>query len=209
MSGPRTMPPFNAYSWRELIHRLSPDCRLSPPIQCETTSCGVGTADTNSDLSIEAFVAQLETVPWFSELGQPGPADAEATRIFSWDEWPGPEDPSVNELALGQQALYDGLLETAGEKRQEFLALWDRIQETVFRAARTRVPYDPEEDCYHGPTAALWQAAWTAGLIGWCLYVGQPVPGDLREQWQWYLAGHWPAGYSWLSDDKPGPLLVY
>src|SRR4051794_12762825 len=101
-------------------------------------------------------------------------------------------------------------MEHSGRSRDRLSALWDKIHKTVFAAATTKVPYDPGQDAWHAPTTAIWMAASAAGLIGFCLATPWPVPSDLQEEWGWYLAGHWPCGYSSLkADDNPGPLLVF
>jgi hypothetical protein len=82
------------------------------------------------------------------------------------------------------------------------------IHAAVLRAAASRVPYDPTEDYYHAPNAAVWEAAWTAGLVGLCLQTGRPIPPELREVWSWFARGHWPFGYAWLRDEC-GPRFVY
>ena len=159
--------------------------------------------------TVEDFLAQLAAVPWFSNIGRPTPPDAGVKRIFAWEEWPGPEkDPAITELHLQHQALFDAIMVDAGEQRAARAELWDRIHAAVFRAAASRVPYDPKQDAWHGPTMAVWQAAWTAGLVGLCLQSGRPVPPEIQEQWLWFARGHWPSGYDSFSDE-PGPLLVY
>ncbi|MFN3652284.1 MAG: hypothetical protein ACK47B_22120 [Armatimonadota bacterium] len=69
------------------------------------------------------------------------------------------------------------------------------------------MPYDPEQDCFHAPTQAVWHAAWTAGLVALCCFLGQPVPPELASQWHWFSEGHWPCG--WVGDFPQGTLLVY
>ena len=160
--------------------------------------------------SVEDFLAKVESLPWFRNLGQPNPSDSRVKRIYRWEDWPGPEEPSVSELAFRQQALYDDLMRAAGEDREQLSAFWDRIHTVVFRVAAPAVPYDPQQDTWHAPTAAVWQAAWTAGLMGLCLQVRRPIPPDLLEQWEWFVRGHWPAGYASVSaDGRLGLLLVY
>jgi hypothetical protein len=79
------------------------------------------------------------------------------------------------------------------------------------------VPFDPAQDAWHGPTLCVWQAAYAAGLIMCVLGSGWPVPEDLAEEWNWYLAGHWPAGLAGYPGGGPSRnrltfprrLLVY
>ena len=158
--------------------------------------------------TLDDFLAQLEAVPWFSNISRATLADARVERIFAWDEWPGPEEPAIAELSLRHQALYDAIMGEAGEQRVSLSELWNHIHAALFRAALPRVPYVPNQDAWHGPKTAVWQAAWTAGLIGLCLRTGRPVPADLWEQWSWYTRGHWPSGYAPIRGQR-GPLLVY
>jgi hypothetical protein len=156
------------------------------------------------------FLAQLEAVPWFSNLGRPTPPDAGVERISAWDAWPGPEEPAIGELSFRHQELYDRITAEAGAERAGLTELWEAIHAAVFRRATSRVPHGATQDAWHGPTAAVWQAAWTAGLVGLCLRTGRPVPPELQEEWSWYARGHWPSGYRSLGPDgRPGPLLVY
>jgi hypothetical protein len=157
-------------------------------------------------LTLDAFLAQLEEVEWFSNLGAPTPPDARVVRMLDWDDWPGPEEPAVEKLTYQQQELLDRIMAETNES-EELGALWDRVYETVFQRASPRVPYDPDQDAWHAPTAAVWSANWTAGLVALCLRTGRELPPELREQWRWFIRGHWPAGYASLDD--PGWLLVY
>jgi hypothetical protein len=158
--------------------------------------------------AVDDFLAQLDTVPWFSNIGRPTPADAEVGRIHEWEEWPGPEEPTITELSLRHQALFDDIMADAGAQRAALTEVWDRVHDRVFRAAAPKVPYDPQRDAWHGPTTAVWQAAWTAGLVGLCLHTGRSVPPEIQEQWLWFVRGHWPSGYSSVRG-KLGALLVY
>jgi hypothetical protein len=170
-----------------------------------------------SDQDVERFISGLESIPWFRNIGKPTPSDAGVERICSWDEWPGPEEPGISALSDRQQALYDSLTRDSRGETDPRTLLWNRIHEAVFRTAAPKVPYDANQDCYHAPSMAVWQAAWTAGLVGLCHYSAQPIPPELHEQWEWFVRGHWPSGYvslgGWtLEDDwseQHGPLLVY
>lgn len=165
---------------------------------------------------VEHFVAELDSIPWFSNIGKPMPPDAGIERIYRWEEWLGPEMPGNTRLHDQQQALYDSLMEEAGDEKEALVALWSRVHAAVLRAAAPKVPYDPNQDCYHAPTLAVWQAAWTAGLVGLCLALGRPVPPELQEEWEWFVRGHWPSGYASLGvrtlevdDEEHGPLVVF
>jgi hypothetical protein len=89
----------------------------------------------------------------------------------------------------------------AGEGSAGLSELWDGIHTAVFRAAASRAPDDPERDAWHGPAAAVWQAAWTAGLVGLCLQTGRPIPRELLDQWRWFARGHWPSRYATIRGD--------
>jgi len=156
------------------------------------------------------FLAQLESVPWFSNIGRRTPPDAGVERLSAWEQWPGPEEPAIEKLSSQHQEQYDRIMAEAGNNRAALTELWETIHATVFRRATSQVPYDPNQDAWHGPTTAVWQAAWTAGLVGLCLRTSRPVSPELLEQWRWYTRGHWPSGYASLrSDGRAGPLLVY
>jgi|SRR6516162_4126631 hypothetical protein len=166
--------------------------------------------ELDRDAAITAFLQEVASIPWFRNIGKPLPPDSRAKPIFQWKDWPGPEDPAIIELSQRHQSLHDSILAQFKIEREDLLAIWDRVNEAVFFYASPALPYSEEEDAWHGPTAALWHAAWTAGLIAWCVHLCQPIPADLQEQWEWYVLGRWPAGYSEvLAPDRPGPLLVY
>jgi hypothetical protein len=156
---------------------------------------------------VDEFLDQLETIPWFAKLGKPIPDNQGVKRIYSWKEWPGPEDMEVSEIALRQQALYDEIMEKGQENRQSLEALWNKIEETVFSVAKDAVPYDQNKDAWYGPTAAVWHAGWTAALIGLCLQSDRPIPSELQEQWYWFLRGHWPC--SWHGDSPKETFVIF
>lgn len=166
--------------------------------------------EVDRDASVTRFLTHLKSIPWFRSIGKPLPPNTVAKPLQSWEDWPGPDQPAIIELSLRQQALYDEILACCAGRRDEVLRLWDHIREIVFSVAATAVPYDPMQDSWHGPTTAVWQAAWTAGLVGLCIHLQRPIPADLHEQWNWFVIGHWPSGYTepW-EDDQLGRLLVF
>jgi hypothetical protein len=162
------------------------------------------------DPAVAEFLAELESIPWFRNIGKLLPTDDGVKRILQWEDWPGPEDSAISQLAERQQALYDEIMASCGGDRQGLSRLWGHIHETVFRLAVPVVPCDPQQDAWHAPSTAVWQAACTAGLRGLCLHLRRPIPAELEEQWKWFVRGHWPSGYAWVrADGQLGPLLVY
>ena len=156
--------------------------------------------------ALHKFLAALPSIPWFSKIGQPIASDSNVVRILSWDEWPGPEDPDIIELSIRQQALYDVIMEKSPHETAQLQTLWEQIHRIVFRDAAPSVPYDSEQDTWHAPTAAVWQAAWNAGLMGLCLQLSRPIPEEILEQWEWFSKGHWPSGFACAAS---GSLLLY
>lgn len=160
--------------------------------------------------TVRDFFAQLEVVPWFVNIGQPTPWDGEVERIYDWNEWPGPEEPGITVLFQDHQDLYDVIMGEAASQLGALLELWECFGAAVIRAAASTVPYDPAKDAYHGPSTAVWQARWTAGLVGLCLHTDRSIPQELLDQWLWFTRGHWPSGYASVDPGwKPGQLMVY
>jgi hypothetical protein len=161
--------------------------------------------------SVNEFLRRLNEVPWFSALGDPV-SEQGVPRINNWEEWKGPESAGGEVIALSirHQAWHDALLADHPERETELASLWKRVVDRVMAAAADKVPYDPDADAWHPPTAAVWQAEWTAGLVAWHLACGVPIPADLAKQWDWYTRGHWPCAYAYLAPDgTPGPLRIY
>jgi len=157
---------------------------------------------------VATFLAQLEKIAWFGQIGQRLPASDKSHQIFRWEDWPGPEDPSVSSMAYREQALYDELMEVVSPKDKEKASdYWNAVQNTVLRAAGAAVPYNADEDTWYAPNAAVWGAAWTAGLVGLCLLLQHHIPQDQQAQWMYFLQGHWPC--AWEGDYPEGNMLVY
>ncbi len=120
-----------------------------------------------SDLTtVEAFLADLPTVPWFAKVGQPIAGDS-VPRIWTWEEWAGPEEESgrIVALSLRHQDWHDALLAAHSTKEAELETLWHGVAGIVLACVPEHVPYDPDADAWHAPTLAVWQAVWTAGLV--------------------------------------------
>jgi hypothetical protein len=149
--------------------------------------------------SPDEFERELGMVEWFAHLGEQSPWDGSCARIFAWDQWPGPEDPLVEAFSCASQERYDRAFAASPLPASDLQHLFDRGHSAVTSLARNAVPFDPEEDAWHGPTQCVWQAAYTGGLIMCVLGSGWAIPDDLVEEWNWYCAGHWPSGFA--SDD--------
>lgn len=154
--------------------------------------------------SVQQFIEQLQTVPWFANLGKPSPRDKEVFRIYHWDTWPGPEDPSSEMHSAFLRHWYDDLFKAKGGVA-DLHKTWETIHETVLRLAKVAVPYKEEEDTWFGPTAAVLHAAYTAALVGCTLRRDGELSQSkdawmqwtLSNEWSWFLAGHWPCAYYW------------
>src|SRR4051812_35483181 len=159
---------------------------------------------------LAALLRLLDRVPWLEHLGQPAARDAEVCRLHDWGGWPGPYEPRTDPLYQFFQMCHDHLLAQAGPFRREAEGLWEVVREAVFRQAKRKVPFDPGQDPWHGPSKAAWDVACWAGLVGVHLLFGRGMPGELGRVWSWVAAGHWPCGY--LQDAARGEvrkLLVY
>ncbi|QDV15618.1 hypothetical protein Pan153_02340 [Gimesia panareensis] len=85
---------------------------------------------SNQIPAVTQFISEIEQVPWFDNLGRPPQQDGPAAQIHAWEEWSGPEEPSVIGMHERQQAFYDEL--TNGETSTEMRELWEQIQSIVF-----------------------------------------------------------------------------
>ncbi|WP_433330803.1 hypothetical protein [Spirillospora sp. CA-294931] len=149
----------------------------------------------------DEFERALDGVAWFANLGRPSRWDAGCVRIHDWDDWPGPENPLGEAFAEAYQEIRDHV-----DPDQE---LFDRVHAAVMDRARTAVPFEPDQDSWHGPTLCVWEAAHVAALIVCVLARGWDVPDDLVEQWNWYEAGHWPSSFADDPADTPTGDLTF
>jgi hypothetical protein len=146
---------------------------------------------------VPRYIALLESVPWFANLGRPHPRDAEVTRIHSWNEWPGPERGNVFWFGRWLSFVQETIEREEAPRRNELKEVWDRAYALVLARAIRNVPeYDPEEDAWHGPTMCVHFAAYTAALIAWHIALGRPLPRMIAEEWRWYADGHWPCDFA-------------
>jgi hypothetical protein len=168
---------------------------------------------TQGDIDQDAvahFVAELKSIPWLKNVGKALPAGSTAKQMQRWEDWPGPEEPAILELSTRFQGLYDHLIAESKSRGLDLSKLCQQAHDIVFESAASAVPYHQKQDCYHGPTAAVWQAACTAELVVMYVATRRSIPDDVQEQWKWFVDGHWPAGYTVVwADERLGPLLVY
>lgn len=135
--------------------------------------------------ALQDLPGRIGGIRLFENVGRPI-ADADNQRIFAWDDWPGPEFEGSLTIAERQQQLHDELVPSHEEEH------WRTALQAAVDHVATLIPYDPDEDSYHAPTAAAWYAAWTFALEVVHLSLGVTLPADLRSQIAWYERGHWP-----------------
>jgi|SoiMethySBSTD1v2_1073268.scaffolds.fasta_scaffold80720_4 hypothetical protein len=153
-------------------------------------------------ISIESFLIEIDQILWFANVGKPSELDGQALRITSWEAWSGPETPGSGLMQEAQVDRHERLL-AAGDPRQ-IEALWQRVRDRVFMQAIPRVPWMDDADAWYGPSAAVWNAAWNAALVGISGSLGINLDQDslggewtLAAEWRWLRAGHWPCMYFW------------
>lgn len=154
--------------------------------------------------AVAKFIEQLDAIPWFANLGSPSPRDQEVFRIYHWEAWPGPEDPSSEMQTAFLLRWHDDLFHM-GPSSAGLREAWQNIHDQVLRLTKPAVGYDESQDVWFGPNAAVRQAAYTTALVG-CTVLrdgGLTEAGGARNQWtlsnewSWYRAGHWPCMYYW------------
>lgn len=137
-------------------------------------------------MNLQRLVERVRQVPLFSALGA-DIAGFTGSRIRSWNEWPGPEEPLVETIGTRLQCLHDTLVAKKSEEEE-----WNRALRLVLEMAAQNVPYDDSEDAWYGPNTAAWSAAWAFALEEVYLSRNLLPPGELRVQLQWFERGHWP-----------------
>src|SRR5690242_15421316 len=98
-------------------------------------------------MNIERLQARISAVPLFSALGA-AINDSSISRIWSWDEWPGPEDPRVEDIGTRMQRMYDELANL--DEKQE----WNRTIDLIVKSAAPFVPYIDGQDAWYAPNTA-------------------------------------------------------
>jgi hypothetical protein len=161
----------------------------------------VSTRSTRHD-QYRKLLIEIDQIPWFANVGKPSELDGQALRITSWEAWPGPETPGSGLMQEAQVGRHERLLAAGDPRRIE--ALWQRVHDRVFMQAIPRVPWKDDADAWYGPSAAVWNAAWNAALVGISGSLGinldqGSLGGEwtLAAEWRWLRAGHWPCMYFW------------
>ena len=154
-------------------------------------------------MNADRLLARVGAIRLFSSLGG-HVDDSSVSRILSWEEWPGPEEPRVESIVLTQQALHDKVVHPADEQH------WSTALDAVAKAISASIPYDATEDAYHAPTMSVWFAAWTFSLEEAFTFSNLAIPRLLTAQIYWYERGHWPCALIDLEKmDEIGDYLVY
>lgn len=148
-----------------------------------------------------SFEALCVGVPWMANLGKPHPRDVEVRRIRDFAESPGPERGLGDWFGRYPAVVRERIEADYPGHRDELSRAWDRVERSVIDAASANVPGAGEGGSWHGPTACVYQAGFTAALVGWPVLLGRPVPDPIKEEWSWLVAGHWPCDY---AEEPPG-----
>lgn len=157
----------------------------------------------------ESFLDELKTVPWFANLGKPLSHEG-IRRIQNWGDWDGPESEPNEIFYSALQLLRTGCEGRHRFQKDELKKVFDEVYGQVAKSAAKPVPYDPDEDIFHPPTAAVWDAAFTAACRALFLYVKDPPPPFLEEHWAWFREGHWHCGFAELDDSgQPSVPVVF
>src|SRR5436190_1308713 len=84
---------------------------------------------------VPAFLAILDGVPWFLNLGKPHRWDGEVLRIHSWDEWPGPEQGYGDWYGRWPAVIREAIEASERDRADELEALWKKVHSLVFELA--------------------------------------------------------------------------
>ncbi|MCI0458476.1 MAG: hypothetical protein L0Z62_16045 [Gemmataceae bacterium] len=146
---------------------------------------------------IPQFLATLERVPWFLNLGKPHHWDKDVVRIHDWDEWHGPQAGYGDWFGGWPAVVREAIEAIEAHRREELQTLWDKVHSIVFECAKRNVPlFDPKRDAWYGPTTCVWDAAYISALVAWHILLNRPIPPMIAGEWRWYSEGHWPCDFA-------------
>ncbi|HEY5994246.1 MAG TPA: hypothetical protein VIU46_06540 [Gallionellaceae bacterium] len=130
--------------------------------------------------------------------------DPSISRILSWEEWAGPEEPLVQVIHSHMQSLHDALVPEGSEQ------LWNEALHLTVEALSSLVPYIEDQDAWYAPNIAVWSAAWIFALEEAHIASEIPLPNDVCSQLYWFERGHWPCALVSLSSrDNIQDYVVY
>ena len=106
---------------------------------------------------------------------------------------------------LGQKnPLRDKLISKSDEEE------WNKALRVVVEAVARNVPYEENQDAWHGPNAAVLFAAWAFSLEELYLFRGLPLPAELAAQLKWFERGHWPCSLVEISGgENAADYVIY
>src|SRR5262249_42413320 len=126
-------------------------------------------------LTLEAFLALLDRIPWFANLGRPHDLDREVDRIAGWGDWGGPETRGADAMNQEGVAWREALL-ASGPDPRAVEAVCEDADRRAWRAIDARIDFETEGDPWHPPTAAVSGAAWFAGTLAGYIFAGESIP---------------------------------
>ncbi|MCI5056438.1 MAG: hypothetical protein MRY83_10045 [Flavobacteriales bacterium] len=149
-------------------------------------------------------LSYFDGVKWFSSVGKP--IDKRINRIFSWNEWKGPESAGVELLNDEHQFFFEDKIECD----TALSALFSETQSYILKSIEKYVTFPTDFDPWHPQSSAKWMGAFT-GAMHRTLSSVDEIPDPIIEQWSWYEKGFWPCAY---DDEVKGSepkvtLLVY
>jgi hypothetical protein len=148
--------------------------------------------DETFDKRREALLELLSRDPWFCNVGKT--VEGPEIWLTNWNDWPGAEDAGVVALHQGHQQLYEQLKIAYDSDKK---ANWKRVLDCALKHTSAALRINLEElDAWDPMSTACWQAGWTAAIITEMASIREPIPAYLFTQWRWFMAGHWPAGYT-------------
>jgi hypothetical protein len=146
---------------------------------------------------VRHFLALVEQVPWFSNLGKPTALDQGVGRIKDWSQWAGPEGGFGYWYGRWPAVVREHIEKDEQSRMPELKDLWDKIHAVAMDKASSNMPlYDAKQDPWYGPTCCVLDAAYTAALVGWHIYLTRPIPKIIAENWRWFADGHWPCDFA-------------
>jgi hypothetical protein len=184
-----------------------------PPERPKLEECSVPAARREPSglipTTAEELEAGIESIEFFSKLGQPLSFDGSLVRIGSFDAWPGSESECVVSLQMQEESWW----QAARAAMSAAAVTEDRLERIRVRAARLaerNVQPGPEDDPTSPREVCIAEASTVMRTAAAFLLLGWEWPPDLVEVYLLYRAGHWPCGYGESTSlECPTKLMVY